>query len=243
MIIYPSLDVRHGKIVRLREGDPSRQVVFSDNPLETARRWIDGGAEWLHMVNLDGAFSEANDTLSTLRQVATIAASVGVRVQFAGGLRSASDIERAIASGATRVILGTLALTDPGSVAAAVERYGADRVGVALDARGGKITTHGWTSTSETTPTELGQIMAARGVIHALYTDVSRDGGLGGANIDGTIQLARKTGLHVIASGGVSSTDDIRALAESGVIAGAVIGMALYEGKITLKEALDAAKG
>lgn len=243
MIIYPSLDVRRGKIVRLREGDPSRQVVFSDNPLETARRWIDEGAQWLHMVNLDGAFSEANDTLSTLRQIATIAASFGVRVQFAGGLRSAADIERAVASGAARVILGTLALTDPDSVVAAVERYGTERVGVALDARSGKITTHGWTATSEITPTELGQAMAARGVVHALYTDVSRDGGLGGVNVTGTIQLAHDTGLQVIASGGVSSSDDIRALAESGVVAGAVIGMALYEGKIALKEALDAARG
>lgn len=243
MIIYPSLDVRHGKIVRLREGDPSRQVVFSDNPLETARRWIDEGAQWLHMVNLDGAFSEANDTLSTLRQVATIAASVGVRVQFAGGLRSASDIERAIASGATRVILGTFALTDPDIVAASIDRFGADRVGVALDARGGKITTHGWTATSDISPAELGQAMAARGVVHALYTDVSRDGGLGGANIAGTIQLAQDTGLQVIASGGVSSTDDLLALAQSGCIAGAVIGMALYEGKIILKDALHAAKG
>ncbi len=243
MIIYPSLDVRHGKVVRLREGDPSRQVVFSNNPLETARRWIDEGAQWLHMVNLDGAFSEANDTLSTLRQVASIAALFGVRVQFAGGLRSAADVERAIASGAARVILGTLALTDPNRVVAAVERYGAERVGIALDARGGKITTHGWTATSETTPVELGRAMAAQGVIHALYTDVTRDGGLGGVDVVEATRIAQDTGLQVIASGGVSSTDDIRALAESGVVAGVVIGMALYEGKITLKEALDASRG
>jgi phosphoribosylformimino-5-aminoimidazole carboxamide ribotide isomerase len=243
VIIYPSLDVRHGRVVRLREGDPARQVIFSDDPLQTARCWIEEGASWLHVVNLDGAFSEANNALSILRQVAAVAASSSACVQFAGGLRSAADIERAIASGAARVILGTLALTDPDLTAASVERFGADRVGVALDARDGKITTHGWTATSETTPAELGRALAARGVVHALYTDVSRDGGLGGANIAGTVQLARDTGLRIIASGGISSIDDIRALSASGVVAGAVIGMALYTGRIALKEALDAAKG
>lgn len=238
MIIYPSLDVRGGKVVRLREGDPNRQIVFSDHPLETAHRWIDAGASWLHMVNLDGAFAQANDTLATLRQVA----ASGVSVQFAGGLRTAADIDHALDAGAARVMLGTVALTDPDLVIGSVERWGVDRVGVALDARNGKIATHGWTIASDTTPTELGMAMAARGVIHALYTDVNRDGGLSGANIAGTIALAINTGLKVIASGGVASLADIHALRASGVIAGAVIGMALYEGKIALADALLAAE-
>jgi phosphoribosylformimino-5-aminoimidazole carboxamide ribotide isomerase len=241
MIIYPSLDVRGGQIVRLREGDPNRQTIFSDNPLETTRRWIGAGATWLHMVNLDGAFSADNDAVSLLRQVATLSAMSGVRVQFGGGLRRAADIERAIASGAARVVLGTVALTDPGLVTDSIARYGADRIAVALDARDGKIATHGWMNVSDVTPIELGSAMAARGVIHALYTDVSRDGGLSGANIDGTIDLARATGLQIIASGGVTTTAEIQTLKQSRVVAGAVIGMALYEGKLTLADALAAA--
>lgn len=242
MIIYPSLDVRGGKIVRLREGDPNRQTVFSDSPNEMARRWIDMGATWLHMVNLDGAFSEANNTNTILRDVAKLSADSGVHVQFGGGLRTADDIARAIDAGAARVVLGTVALTNPDLVTNAIQQYGAERITVGLDARNGKIATHGWTAVSDVTPTELGLAMAARGVIHALYTDVNRDGGLSGSNVDGTIELARATGLRVIASGGVSSVDEIRTLAKSGVVAGAVIGMALYEGKLTLTDALSAAK-
>ncbi|MDZ4765005.1 MAG: 1-(5-phosphoribosyl)-5-[(5-phosphoribosylamino)methylideneamino] imidazole-4-carboxamide isomerase [Chloroflexota bacterium] len=241
MIIYPSLDVRAGKIVRLREGDPDRQIVFSDSPIEMARRWIAAGATWLHMVNLDGAFAESNDTISLLREIASLSAMSGVRVQFGGGLRKPSDIERALTSGAARVVLGTVALTDPALVTDSIARYGAERIAVALDARNGKIATHGWTTISDVTPAELGAAMAARGVIHALYTDVNRDGGLSGANIDGTIALAESTGLQIIASGGVSSADELRALHASGVVAGAVIGMALYEGKLTLADAISAA--
>ncbi len=223
--------------MRLREGDPTRQTTYSDNPIDTARRWIDDGAQWLHMVNLDGAFAHANDNGTILEAVAKL----GVPVQFGGGLRSADDIARALERGASRVVLGTVAIQQPEIVTQVVERHGAERICVGLDAKDGKIAIKGWQETADLTPVELGQQMAARGARHALYTDVSRDGGLSGANIDATVQLAAATGLQVIASGGVTTEDEIRELARRGA-AGAVIGMALYEGKLTLKAALKAAQ-
>lgn len=237
MIIYPSIDVRGGKVVRLREGDPNRQTVFSDDPLAAAKDWIAQGAAWIHMVNLDGAFAAANNTGDILETVAKL----DVKIQFAGGLRSLDDIARSFERGAARVILGTVAVQQPEIVSEAVQRWGADAVGVALDARDGRVTTHGWQQATALTPTEFGLQMAALGVQHALYTDVSRDGGLGGSNVEGTIALGKATGLQVIASGGVSTVEEIRTLAASGAVAGAVIGMALYERKLSLGDALAAA--
>lgn len=237
MIVYPAIDLRGGQVVRLRQGDPNRQTTFSSDPIATAQRWRDAGAGWLHMVNLDGAFAAANDNSAILEQVAKL----DVKVQFGGGLRSEGDIARAFDLGAARVVLGTVAITQPDVVVAAVERWGSDRICVGLDARDGKITTHGWQQTADQTPAELGRQMAARGVRHALYTDVSRDGELSGVNIAATVELARATGLQVIASGGVSTPDDIRKLAESGQVAGAIIGMALYTGQIQLIDAIQIA--
>jgi phosphoribosylformimino-5-aminoimidazole carboxamide ribotide isomerase len=239
MIIYPSIDLRGGKVVRLKEGDPNRQTVFSDNPVETAQNWIEQGASWLHMVNLDGAFAEANDNLAILEQVARL----GLPVQFGGGLRSIDDLARALEAGVSRVVIGTAAVQQPELVDEAVARWGAERICVGLDARDGKVATHGWQQQTDWTPVAFGRQMAARGAKHALYTDVNRDGGLVGVNFEGTVNLARETGLQVIASGGVSSLDDIRALAESGLVAGAIIGMALYEGRIQLRDALALAEG
>ncbi len=239
MIIYPAIDLRGGRVVRLKEGDPNRQTVFSDDPVKTAQSWIEQGASWIHMVNLDGAFAQANDN----GRILEAAVRMGVPVQFGGGLRGLDDIAGAFERGAARVVLGTVAIQQPEVVLKAVERWGAEKVCVALDARDGKVTTQGWTTISDVTPMELGKAMAVQGVIHALYTDVSRDGGLVGVNVEGTAALARETGLQVIASGGVGSSDDIRRLKATGVVAGAVIGMALYEGRITLREALAIAGG
>jgi len=238
MIVYPAIDLRGGQVVRLKEGDPDRQTVFSTNPLNTARRWLTDGAEWLHMVNLDGAFDETNDNLDILSKVAEL----DLKIQFGGGLRSMDDIKNALERGATRVVLGTIAVKSPETVEEAVKTFGAERIAVALDARDGKITTHGWQQKSDLTPQEFGRQMAARGVEHALFTDVHRDGSLIGANVDATITLGRETGLKVIASGGVTTAQEIAKLAHSRVVAGAIIGMALYENRITLGEALLAAK-
>ncbi|RMG86327.1 MAG: 1-(5-phosphoribosyl)-5-[(5-phosphoribosylamino)methylideneamino]imidazole-4-carboxamide isomerase [Chloroflexi bacterium] len=238
MIIYPAIDLRGGKVVRLREGDPNRQQVFSEDPIATAQQWIDEGANWIHMVNLDGAFAAANDNLRILEQVAKL----GINIQFGGGLRTLEDVQRALNLGAKRVVIGTLATQSPQAVTEAIERFGAEAICVALDARDGKIATHGWQEQTDLTPIQFGREMAERGVIHALYTDIQRDGNLLGVNIHDTIALARNTGLKVIASGGVSHMDEIHKLAQSKVVAGAIIGMALYEGKLTLAEALLAAK-
>lgn len=238
MIIYPAIDLRGGRVVRLLEGDSQRQTVFSDNPLTVARDWIEQGAQWIHMVNLDGAFAADNDNGAILEQ----AARLGVPIQFGGGLRTLDSVAQAFDQGAARVVLGTAAINQPEIVEQALTRWGAEAVCVALDARDGKITTHGWQQTADVSPVEFGQQMAAIGVQHALFTDVSRDGKLSGVNIDATVELGRETGLQVIASGGVSAVEEIRQLARSGFVAGAVIGMALYEGKIALADALAAAR-
>jgi phosphoribosylformimino-5-aminoimidazole carboxamide ribotide isomerase len=238
MIIYPSIDVRGGNVVRLKEGDPNRETIFSSGPIATAKKWIDDGATWLHMVNLDGAFANANDNGRILEAIAKLK----VNVQFGGGIRRLEDIELAFKRGASRVVLGTIAVENPDSVANALTKWGVEAICVALDARNGKVTTHGWQETTNLTPIGFGRQLAQKGVKHALYTDVQRDGHLIGVNIHETVALGRETGLRVIASGGVSSAEEIHQLARSQVVAGAVIGMALYEGKLTLAEALMAAR-
>jgi phosphoribosylformimino-5-aminoimidazole carboxamide ribotide isomerase len=240
MIVYPAIDVRGGKVVRLRQGDPDRQTVYGDDPAEVARRWRDEGAQWLHVVNLDGTLGEAALNVQMLGRVAEL----GLPVQFGGGLRSLDDAELALKSGAARVIFGTLAVLHPELIGEAVSRFGVDAVAVALDARGGRVATHGWQARSNWSPSALGKHLAGLGVRHALYTDISRDGELRGVNVERTAELAAATGLSVIASGGVATLADIERLrtAPAG-IAGVVIGQALYTGVFTLEQALAAAGG
>ena len=239
MLIYPAIDLLEGKVVRLREGDPKQRSVFSADPVATARQWIDRGAEWLHMVSLDGTFGAANQNLAILENVAQL----NVNVQFTGGLRDIDALQRATDAGASRMVIGTLAARDPAAAADAIGRFGAERVAVALDAKDGKVATHGWTELSQQTPIELGKRLRELGAVHALYTDISRDGGMAGVNIADTVALAKATGLQVIASGGVSALTDIEELARSGAVAGAIIGMALYRRTFSLEEALSAAGG
>lgn len=236
MIVYPAIDLRRGRVVRLRYGDPAQETVHSDDPVATAERWQAAGAGWLHVVNLDGALGEATLALDTLRAIAT----VGLPVQFGGGLRALDDVARALEAGAARAVLGTLAIQQPDVAGEAVRRFGPEAITVALDARGDQVATHGWQQVSAWTPADLGRRFAALGVIHALYTDVSRDGDLSGVNVESTARLARDTGLSVIASGGVATLDDVRRCRATGVIAGVVIGKALYNGAFTLEAALTA---
>jgi phosphoribosylformimino-5-aminoimidazole carboxamide ribotide isomerase len=238
MIVYPAIDIRRGRVVRLVHGDPERETVHGDDPVAVAARWRDAGAKWLHVVNLDGALGEAAQALDVLQAIAAL----GVPVQFGGGLRSLDDAARALDAGASRVILGTLAVREPEQAGEAVARFGADAVAVALDARGDRVATHGWQQVSAWTPAELGRRFAEMGVRHALFTDVSRDGDLSGVAVEATAALARETGLAVIASGGVAGLDDLRALRAAGDIAGVVIGKALYTGALRLEDALEAAK-
>jgi phosphoribosylformimino-5-aminoimidazole carboxamide ribotide isomerase len=223
--------------VRLKEGDPNRQTTFSHDPLTTARRWLDAGAQWLHVVNLDGAFGQASVNLRVLESLAALP----IRIQFGGGLRTPDDIAAAFSSGAARAVLGTVAVREPEVVISALAHYGADQICVALDARDGQITTHGWQTLTTITPAALGRQMAAHGLRHALFTDVSRDGQLQGVNVEATAALAQETGLSVIASGGVHTLTDIEALKATGHVAGVIVGMALYTGQFTLEQALEAA--
>lgn len=234
MIIYPAIDLRGGQVVRLQQGDPNRQTTYSSDPLDIAHRWQDAGADWLHVINLDGAFQAANDNMAILAKLAQL----DMQVQFGGGIRSLDDAAKAIDAGASRVILGTAAVQNPAMIDAFVARWGSDKLTVALDAHGDRVAIHGWQEASDWTTVDLGNEFARRGAVHALYTDVARDGELQGVNVEATVALAEATGMQVIASGGVASLEDIRVLHASGKVAGAITGKALYEGLLDLGEAL-----
>lgn len=239
--IYPAIDLRHGRVVRLQHGDPNRQTVFSDNPVEIAKHWIHCGAKWLHVVNLDGAFSEkSRANWAALEKLVSLPA----RVQFGGGLRALQDVEAALAAGVQRVVLGTVAHEDPDMVTEVVARFGANRVAAGIDVRDGRVRTRGWQTDTQASPVDLARAMANRGVRTIIFTDISRDGVLSGVNWAATEALATTTGLDVIASGGVNSLADVVRLRESAPqgIAGVIIGRALYEGQIDLAAAVDLVK-
>lgn len=238
MIIYPAIDLRGGRCVRLQQGDFARETVYADDPVEAAGRWAAEGAAWLHVVNLDGALGRSGE--ANLAALARIRRAVDLPIQFGGGLRSLEDVDRVLGLGVARVILGTVAIREPEVVREALARYGAERIAVGIDARDGRVAVAGWTDVSEVGAVDLGRRMAALGVQRVVYTDVARDGMLTGPNVPATAALARETGLRVIASGGVSSLDDLEQLAAHAAdgIDGVIVGMALYEGRLTLPEAL-----
>lgn len=257
MIVFPAIDLRHGCCVRLRQGRAEDKTVYGDDPAAVARQWVAQGAEWLHLVNLDGAFGESNANLHrpvNLRRLEEIRAAVpGTPIQFGGGIRTLKDMETALSLGATRVILGTVAVQDPDLVVEALRRLGAERIVVGIDARNGQVATHGWRQVSDTTTVmALGRAMRQRGVRRVVYTDIARDGMLVGVNVEATAALVRGTGLQVIASGGVASLDDVARLKAkanrrasdglSGGIEGVIIGQALYTGTVSLSEAIRMAK-
>jgi len=248
--VYPAIDLRRGRVVRLAQGDPEQETRYADDPLSVARRWQDAGAEWLHVVNLDGAFdpstgsgqaSSASPNLSALQRILT----TGLRVQFGGGLRDLRTLRRVLEMGVRRVVVGTAAVEDPGLVEEALEAFGPARIAVGIDARAGRVRTHGWQEATTLTATELAQRWAEKGVRWVIFTDISRDGMGSGLNLEATVRIARAqqparggtSGLNVIASGGVASLDDVRRAYRAG-LSGVIIGRALYEGKIELEDAL-----
>ena len=246
MSVFPASDVRRGKCVRLRQGRLEAETVFSDDPVAMAEHWASQGAEWLHVVNLDGAFGQASSNLHVVKEIISSnlqPPTSNLQIQFGGGLRTLADIEGALALGLARVILGTVAVKEPSLVAEAVQRFGAERIVVGIDARRGKAATHGWQEISSLATTELALRVRELGVERVVYTDIARDGMLSGVNVEATRDLAQHTGLRVIASGGVSSLDDLRRLKEieeSGV-EGVIIGQALYSGALELREAIEIA--
>jgi phosphoribosylformimino-5-aminoimidazole carboxamide ribotide isomerase len=236
--IYPAIDLRAGQVVRLKEGDPSRQTTYSDDPAETAVHWLNAGARWLHVVNLDGAFRD-NDKANqlALRSILDIANQFDARVQFGGGIRSIEMIERALGLGVSRVVLGTLAIEQPQLVIDALKKFDAHRIAVGIDSRGGLVRVRGWQTNSGITATDLAFKMRTVGIRTIIFTDISRDGLSRGLNISSTRALANSSGLDVIASGGVHTLEDVTA-ARHANLTGVIIGRALYEGTIDLKEAL-----
>ncbi len=245
--IFPAIDLRQGRCVRLRQGDPDAETVYSEDPVAMARHWVAQGASWLHVVNLDGAFAghvrTGSDLPINLQRLAEIRRAVDVPIQFGGGLRTLEDIALVLDLGATRVVLGTVAVTNPDLVREALARFGAERIVVGLDARDGRVATHGWLEVSNVRVEDLGRAMAQVGVLRAVYTDIRRDGMLAGVDAEGAARLAEATGLRVIASGGVAGLEDIRrllAVADRGV-EGVIVGQALYTGHLNLREAISLA--
>ncbi len=241
--IYPAIDLRNGQVVRLQQGDPNRQIVYADDPLATARHWLEEGASWIHVVNLDGALGEAISGKANRHALSAICAALkpSVRVQFGGGLRSMDDVRAAFDAGADRVVLGTAAVENPRLVADALAQYGSERVMVGLDSRQGMVVTRGWQQATHLSAIELGRLLREMGVTRALYTEVERDGMMAGVAAEMTAALAQVTGLRVIASGGVRTLEDVRELlfyAPQGV-EGVVIGRALYEGALRLGDVLS----
>ncbi|MCS6849406.1 MAG: 1-(5-phosphoribosyl)-5-[(5-phosphoribosylamino)methylideneamino]imidazole-4-carboxamide isomerase [Anaerolineae bacterium] len=239
--IYPAIDLRNGRVVRLLQGDPSQQITYSDNPSAVAKRWVSEGATWLHIVNLDGAFGDQAAARANRRALQDICCHVKAKIQFGGGLRDINDVKAAFDAGADRVVLGTAAAENPKLVADALAQFGPERVAVGLDSRDGMVVTRGWKHTTHMTAIELGALMKEMGVVHALYTEVGRDGMMVGVAAELTAALAQLTGLKVIASGGVRNLDDIRELMQyaSRGVEGVIVGRALYEGALSLKEALQ----
>lgn len=235
--IYPAIDLRGGQCVRLRQGDYAAETVFDSNPAAVARRWVEQGAEYLHLVDLDGA--KAGRPVNTA-SVAAIVAAAGVPCQLGGGLRDESHLKAVFALGVARVILGSRALQDPAWCEAMCRRY-PERVVLGIDARNGQVATEGWLHTSEMSALELAQRCAAWPLAALVYTDISKDGMLAGPNVEATTELAAAVSVPVIASGGVTTLDDIQRLARTG-LHGAIVGRALYEGRLDLAAALAAAR-
>ena len=234
MILYPAIDLKGGQCVRLLRGDMNAATVFGDDPAAQARAFATAGCRWLHLVDLDGAFAGRPVNAAA---VEAILAAVAIPVQLGGGIRDRATIEAWLDRGVRRVILGTAALRDPGLVREAARAH-PGRIAVGIDARGGRVAVEGWAEVSDTTATALARRFEDAGVAAIIYTDIERDGAMQGPNVEATAALARAVSIPVIASGGISSMADLRALKQSGApLDGAISGRALYEGRLDAGEA------
>jgi len=237
MLLIPAIDLMNGKCVRLVQGKKENETVFSDDPVAMAKKWEAKGAKMLHLVDLDGAFEGLPKNAKIIEEIVK---TVNIPVQLGGGIRNIETIENLLNLGLNRVILGTVAIENPALVAEACQRFGGDKIVVGIDGKDGKVAIHGWEDTSKKTTVELGLEMKAMGVERTVFTDISRDGMLTGPNVESTKEMAEKTGLKVVASGGMSSLDDIKDLqkVESFGVDSIILGKALYTGAIKLEEAL-----
>jgi phosphoribosylformimino-5-aminoimidazole carboxamide ribotide isomerase len=235
VILYPAIDLKGGQCVRLLRGEMDAATVYNDDPAAQARAFRDAGCAWVHVVDLDGAFAGRPVNADAVR---AILGAVDVPVQLGGGIRDRAGIERWLEAGVARVVLGTVALRDPDLVIAACRAH-PGRIAVGIDARGGKVAVEGWAETAEITATDLALKFEDAGVAAIVFTDIDRDGALQGPNLDATGALARRLSTPVIASGGVSSLDDLKAIATlaGDGVAGAIVGRALYDGRVDPAEA------
>lgn len=237
MLILPAIDLRGGQCVRLRQGDYAQETVFGDDPMAMARRWVDQGATFLHLVDLDGARQGKPVNGESVRRILQAA---GVPCQLGGGLRTEEHLAEVLGWGVARIILGTRALQDPAWCEAICRRF-PGQVALGIDARQGRVATEGWLQESERSALDLARQCAEWPLAAIVYTDITRDGMLKGPNVEATAELARAVRVPVIASGGVTTLDDVARLARVGV-AGAVIGRALYEGRLDLAAAILVAR-
>jgi phosphoribosylformimino-5-aminoimidazole carboxamide ribotide isomerase len=233
VLILPAIDLRGGQCVRLRQGDYSRETVFGADPAAMARRWADQGAEWLHIVDLDGARDGRPVNGASVRAIVRAAA---VPCQLGGGLRSDADVEVALGWGVTRVVIGTRALRDPDWCQSLSRRF-PDRVAIGIDAREGRVAVEGWVQASDRTALDLARECAGWGAAAIVYTDIGRDGMMEGPNAEAAAKLAAAVSVPVIASGGVTTLDDVARLARRG-LHGCIIGRSLYEGRLDLAAAI-----
>lgn len=240
MIIFPAIDIRGGKCVRLFKGDFAQETVFADNPVDMARRWEREGGEFLHIVDLDGAKKGSPQNLAVIKEILS---AVKIPCELGGGIRTLEAVDEVLSLGVERVILGSAAVKNPQLVENACAKYG-ERIVVGIDAKDGNAAIDGWGVTAEISALELACRMKKLGVKTIIYTDISRDGTLTGVNVDATAELARQSGLKIIASGGVTRLDDITALRahESDGIEGAIVGRAIYTGDLSLADAIAAAR-
>ena len=236
MDLYPAIDLRGGQVVRLAQGEATRETVYGHDPVAQAEEFVVAGARWLHIVDLNRAFGDGDNDSA----IAEIARRFGdrLRLQLGGGIRDVARAEAVVQLGVSRVVIGTAAVDQPALVDAVVRALGGDRVAVGIDARDGRVAVRGWVETSAVRATELAARVAAQGVQTVIHTDIARDGMLSGPNFDEALALQAK-GPRVIVSGGVASVADLRAVASAG-LAGAITGRAIYEWRFTLTEALAA---
>lgn len=236
MILYPAIDLKDGQCVRLLRGDMDTATVFGDDPAAQARAFVEAGCRWLHLVDLNGAFAGRPVNAAA---VEAILEAVDAPAQLGGGIRDMASIEAWLEKGLARVILGTVAVDDPELVRDAARAF-PGRVAVGIDARGGRVATRGWAEETDVNAIDLARRFEDAGIAAIVYTDIDRDGAMGGPNVAATAEIARAVSIPVIASGGVSSLGDLSALRDTGVISGAISGRALYDGAIDLREALAA---
>ena len=241
MLIIPAIDLRDGRCVRLKQGRKDDVTEYEGDPIEVAKGFQNQGAQWLHVVDLDGAFAESNST--NRQKLKSIVEAVNVPVQFGGGLRRFTDVEQALQLGVSRVVIGTLAVESPEILRTLLDSFGSDRLAVGIDAKSDQVVIRGWEESQPISALDLARDVVRAGVKRIIYTDVARDGMLDGPNFEMTRMMAHESGASVTASGGVSSLEDIKRLKklEDSGVDSLIVGRAIYEKRFTLEEAIRAA--